>query len=414
MVEGHLPFGCRTLLGGAIGSAMLLVAPIALAQTIDTSRAAASASRPLGLLHRVADNGSRRGPDSFADLVEKVQPAVIGVAARAFARRDESPLGQSFEFGKPRRRAPEKNSTPDTPGQDTPDQDDAPELSHTFTIGSGFFISADGYAVTSNHVVENVDTAEIRTNDSNTYTAKIVGRDPLSDLALIKVEGRNDFSYVRLADQPPRVGDWVLTAGNAFGLGDEVTAGIVSALERNIDSSSGDGLMQVDAPINKGDSGGPCFDTNGDVVGVNTAIFSPSGGSVGVAFAIPAKTVKAVITQLKDKGAVTRGYLGVEVQTLTADIAEGLGAKNAHGVVVAGVQNDGPAAKAGLEIGDVITSMNGEQIKDTHDLTRKVHGAAPGSSVQFSTVQKGKENSLKVTLDQLPSPPRRPAADQGR
>jgi serine protease Do len=176
-------------LGGAIGSAMLLVAPIALAQTIDRSGAALSASRPVGLLHRVADSGSRRGPDSFADLVEKVQPAVIGVAARAFVRRGESPPGQFFEFGKPRRHAPEENSTPDTPGQDTPDQDDAPELGHTFTIGSGFFISADGYAVTSNHVVESGDTAEIRSNDSRTYTAKIVGRDPLSDLALIKVEG---------------------------------------------------------------------------------------------------------------------------------------------------------------------------------------------------------------------------------
>jgi serine protease Do len=414
MVEGHLPFGGRTLLGGAIGSAMLLAATIASAQTIDTSRAAASASRPLGLLHRVADNGARRGPDSFADLVERVQPAVIGVAARVSVQRPESPPGQFFEFGKPHRRAAEENSAPDTPGLDTPDQDDAPELGHTFTIGSGFFVSADGYAITSNHVVENANTAQVRTSDSRTYAAKIVGRDPLSDLALIKVEGRNDFSYVRLADQPPRIGDWVLTAGNAFGLGNAVTAGIVSALERIIDSGSDDGLMQVDAPINKGDSGGPCFNTNGDVVGVNTAIFSPSGGSVGVAFAIPAKTVKTVIAQLKDKGAVVRGYLGVEVQTVTPDIAEGLGAKNARGVVVAGVQNNGPAAKAGLEIGDVITSMNGELIKDTQDLTRKVHGATPGSSVQFGTVQKGKENSLKVTLDQLPAPPRRPGADQGR
>jgi serine protease Do len=393
---------------------MMLAATIAQAQTIDKFHATASANGHTGLLHRVADEGSRRGPGSFADLAERVQPAVIGIASRVTIRRGDSPPGQFLEFDKPRRGAPQEETRPRTPGQDAPDQDDAPQLGHTFTIGSGFFISADGYAVTTNHVVEHDDTAQVHPHDSKTYTAKIVGRDPLSDLALIKIDGRNDFSYVRLADQPPRVGDWVLTAGNAFGLGDAVTAGIVSALERNIEASSADGFIQVDAPINKGDSGGPCFNVNGDVVGVNTAIFSPSGGSVGVAFAIPAATVKTVIAQLKDKGAVTRGYLGVEVQTVTPDIAESLGAKNTRGVVVAGVQNDGPAAKAGLAIGDVITSMNGEQIKDAHDLTRKIHGAAPGSSVQFSTLQKGKESSLKVTLDQLPNPPRKPVADRDR
>jgi serine protease Do len=408
MVEGRLPFGCRVLLGGATACAVL-VTMIAQAQTIDISRLAASAGGSTGLLHRVADDGSRRGPGSFADIAESVKPAVIGITARASARRGEPP-GEVLEFSKPHRRAPQRELTPNTPD----DRDSALQPGHTFTIGSGFLISADGYAVTSNHVVEDYDTAEVQTSDSKTYTAKIVGRDPLSDLALIKVEGRNDFGYVRLADHSPRVGDWVLTAGNAFGLGDAFTAGIVSALERNIEASFTDGFMQIDAPINKGDSGGPCFDTSGDVVGVNSMIFSPSGGSAGVAFAIPVETVKTVIAQLKDKGVVTRGYLGVEVQTVTPDLAEGFGVKNAQGVVVAGLQNDGPAAKAGLEVGDVITSMNGESIKDAHDLTRKIHKAAPGSSAQFSALQKGKERSLKVTLERLPNPSSGPLGDQDR
>jgi serine protease Do len=208
---------------------------------------------------------------------------------------------------------------------------------------------------------------------------------------------------VKLADQPPRVGDWILTVGNPFGLKGTVTAGIVSAREREIPMGPTEGFIQIDAPINSGDSGGPSFNTKGDVIGVNSMIFSPSGGSSGVAFAIPADTVKTVIPQLKEKGRVTRGSMGAEVQSLTPEIADSLGANNLHGAIVASVQQNGPAAKAGIKGGDVITSVDGEPIKSANELTRKIHGMAPGSSVALATVRQGKQRSANVTLSQLPN-----------
>jgi len=185
--------------------------------------------------------------------------------------------------------------------------------------------------------VQNSDTAEIRTQDEQTYTAKVVGTDPISDLALLKVDGRNDFSYVRIADELPRVGDWVLAVGNPFGLGGTVTAGIVSARRRNFDSASAEDLIQIDAPINSGESGGPSFDSNGDVIGVNTMIASPSGGSVGIAFAVPADTIQTVIPQLKAKGSVTRGWIGIQVQPITPDLANGLDLNSPRGAIIATV-----------------------------------------------------------------------------
>ena len=182
--------------------------------------------------------------------------------------------------------------------------------------GSGFFISADGYAVTNNHVVQNAQEVKVTTDEGKTYTAKVIGTDPRTDLALIKVEG-SQFPYVKLSSTPPRVGDWVLAVGNPFGLGGTVTAGIVSARGRDIGDGPYDDFIQIDAPVNKGNSGGPTFDVDGDVIGVNTAIYSPSGGSVGIAFAIPADTVKSVITQLREKGSVTRGWIGVQIQPVT-------------------------------------------------------------------------------------------------
>ena len=231
--------------------------------------------------------------------------------------------------------------------------------SFTTGQGSGFFISADGYAVTNNHVVDKAESVEVTTDDGKTYTAKVIGTDPRTDVALIKVDGRNDFPFVAFTEQPPRIGDWVLAVGNPFGLGGTVTAGIVSARGRDIGAGPYDDFIQIDAPVNKGNSGGPTFDVNGNVIGVNTAIFSPSGGSVGIAFAIPADTVKAVVAQLKDKGSVTRGWIGVQIQPVTDEIADSLGLKNAQGALVAEPQADGPAVKAGIEAGDVITAVNG-------------------------------------------------------
>ena len=269
--------------------------------------------------------------------------------------------------------------------------------------GSGFFISADGYAVTNNHVVDGADKVEVTTDDGKTYTAKVIGTDPRTDVALIKVEGRTDFPFAKLSDTKPRIGDWVLAVGNPFGLGGTVTAGIVSASGRDIGNGPYDDFIQIDAPVNKGNSGGPAFDVSGEVMGVNTAIYSPSGGSVGIAFSIPASTVKSVIAQLKDKGTVSRGWIGVQIQPVTADIADSLGLKKAEGALVAEPQANGPAAKAGIESGDVITSVNGEPVKDARELARTIGGLAPGNAVKLNVLHKGQDKTINLTLGQLPN-----------
>ena len=364
----------RARMVGIIAAALLLCANVAHSQTASTT------------------NTHNAAPDSFADLAELVEPAVISVTTKSAATESALP----DPFGMPGRRVPRRQA-PDADGSDAP-----PATAQAVSIGSGFFISADGYAVTNSHVMEGSDTAEIRTSDNKVYPARLIGNDPLSDLALIKVDGRGDFAYVKLADQPPRVGDWILTVGNPFGLKGTVTAGIVSAREREIPIGPTEGFLQIDAPINSGDSGGPSFNTEGDVIGVNSMIFSPSGGSSGVAFAIPADTVKTVIPQLKEKGSVTRGSMGAEVQSVTPEIADSLGANNLHGAIVASVQQNGPAAKAGIKSGDVITSVAGEPIKSGNELTKKIHAMAPGSSVALATVRQGKQGSANVTLSQLP------------
>jgi serine protease Do len=267
--------------------------------------------------------------------------------------------------------------------------------------GSGFFISADGYAVTNNHVVDKAENVEVITDDGRTVQAKVIGTDPRTDLALIKVEGGN-YPYVRLADNAPRIGDWVIAVGNPFGLGGTVTAGIVSARGRDIGAGPYDDFIQIDAPVNKGNSGGPTFDVDGHVIGVNTAIFSPSGGSVGIAFAIPAQTVASVVTQLREYGAVTRGWIGVKVQPVTSDIADSLGLKNAKGALVAEPQADGPAAKAGIKAGDVIIDVNGVAIEDARDLARKVGAIAPGAKVSLKVMRQGSERAFAFALGTLP------------
>jgi serine protease Do len=268
--------------------------------------------------------------------------------------------------------------------------------------GSGFFISRDGYAVTNNHVVQNAENVQVTTDDGKTYTAKVIGTDPRSDLALIKVEG-SDFPFVKLSDNPPRVGDWVLAVGNPFGLGGTVTAGIVSARGRDIGAGPYDDFIQIDAPVNKGNSGGPTFDVDGNVIGVNTAIFSPSGGSVGIAFAIPAETVKSVVAQLRDKGSVTRGWIGVQIQSVTPDIADSMGLKRATGALVSEPQKDSPAAKAGIQSGDVIASVDDTPIHDARELARRIGTMSPGTSVKLAIVHKGEDKTVTLTLGTLPN-----------
>ena len=267
--------------------------------------------------------------------------------------------------------------------------------------GSGFFISADGYAVTNNHVVENAESVEVKTDDGKTHKAKVIGTDPRTDLALIKVDG-SGYPYVKLAEKTPRIGDWVLAVGNPFGLGGTVTAGIVSARGRDIGASAYDDFIQIDAPVNKGNSGGPAFDVEGNVIGVNTAIYSPSGGSVGIAFAIPAETVKTVIGQLKEHGMVTRGWIGVQIQPVTKDIADSLSLKKAQGALVAQPQPNSPAEKAGIKAEDVIIAVNGKPVKDARDLAKKIGAMAPGTKVDLSVVRDGSERTIALTLGTMP------------
>jgi serine protease Do len=348
-----------------------------------------------------AQNAQR--PVGFADIVEKVKPAVISVKVKmntggdSFTLNEDNPLrGTPFEdffrrFGQ----------QPDIPRFG--DRQARPQRrQYTLGQGSGFFISADGYAVTNNHVVDKAEHVDVTTDDGKTYTAKVIGTDDRTDIALIKVEGRGDFPFVHLAEKTPRIGDWVLAVGNPFGLGGTVTAGIVSARGRDIGSGPYDDFIQIDAAVNKGNSGGPTFDLDGNVIGVNTAIFSPSGGNVGIAFDIPAETVKAVVAQLKDHGAVTRGWIGVQIQPVTNEIADSLSLKNAHGALVAEPQSGSPAQKAGIKAGDVIVSVNGESVADARNLARRISALAPGTSVKLGIIRGGKEDTLTLTLGELP------------
>jgi serine protease Do len=346
-------------------------------------------------------------PAGFADLVEKVKPAVVSVRVKVKAGSEmmnfdgdmpfpkNSPMERFFRrFGMPEFGMPNNEGMPDNQLQ--------PHGQFVTGQGSGFFITADGYAVTNNHVVDKAKAVEITTDDGKTYDAKVIGTDPRTDLALIKVDGRSDFPFVKLADTAPRIGDWVVAVGNPFGLGGTVTAGIVSARDRDIGSGPYDDYIQIDAPVNRGNSGGPTFDMEGNVIGVNTAIFSPSGGSVGIAFDIPADTVKAVVAQLKDKGFISRGWIGVQIQPITSDIAQSLGLKGSEGALVAEPQADSPAAKAGIVSGDVITAVNGHPVKDAHDLAKQIGSMTPGTAVKLTVWRKGEEKSFSLTLGELP------------
>ena len=340
-------------------------------------------------------------PFGFADVVERVKPSVISVKVTTKGKTaDASNKDDVDESGSPMERFFRQFGAPNGEYQNP-----GPNGRHGEMMGqgSGFFISSDGYAVTNNHVVEGADKVEVTTDAGKTYTAKVIGTDPRTDLALIKVEGGSDFSFAKLSAGKPRIGDWVLAVGNPFGLGGTVTAGIVSASGRDIGSGPYDDFIQIDAPVNKGNSGGPAFNMQGEVVGVNTAIYSPSGGSVGIAFSIPAMTVKNVIAQLKDNGSVSRGWIGVQIQPVTQDIADGMGLKQAQGALVADPQKDGPAAKAGVEAGDVITAANGQSVKDARELARIIGGFAPGSTVKLDVLHKGKRKVVSLTLGQLPN-----------
>jgi serine protease Do len=366
---------------------------------------------PLITSARAAEQTSQPGPRGFGDIVEKVKGSVMSVRVRiknatpslSSNERSEDQNASPFPKGSPFERffrgfgLPNMPNTPNTPNGRGMQR-------FSMAQGAAFFISPDGYAVTNNHVVQNAQSIEVATDDGKTYTAKVIGTDPRTDLALIKVEGGSgNFPYVHFSNQAPRVGDWVIAVGNPYGLAGTVTAGIVSARGRDIGTGPYDDFIQIDAPINRGNSGGPAFDESGNVVGVTTAIYSPSGGSIGIGFAIPAETVQSVIEQLKEHGNVTRGWIGVQIQTVTPEIADSLGLKKAEGALVAEPQPNSPAAKAGIVAGDVIESVNGQAVKNSGDLARKVAAIRPGTEAKFDIIHNGSQKTVSVDIGTMPN-----------
>lgn len=356
-------------------------------------------------------------PLSFADVVERVQPAVVSIRVKsdegAQTSRmqgmpnipEDSPLYDFFRrFGQP--------GMPGMPGQ-RGEGGQGGGQPHRFALaqGSGFFISGDGYAVTNNHVVENAEEVTVVMNDGKEFPAKVIGTDPKTDLALVKVDAGDDFPHVSFSKGDIRVGDWVVAVGNPFGLGGTVTAGIVSARGRDIGAGPYDDFIQIDASINKGNSGGPAFNLEGEVIGVNTAIYSPSGGSVGIGFAIPARTVEQVINDLKDDGRVVRGWLGVQIQPVTEDLAASIGLDAPKGALVTEPQGDSPARKAGIKAGDAILAVNGETVNDARDLARRIAAYPPNTTVDVTVWRDGKAETVKVELGTMPDEQRR--ADAG-
>jgi len=348
----------------------------------------------------------------FADIIEKVSPAVVSVRVKSdiqpassdfgpFGGRGfedlppDHPLRKFFdEFGGPQFRGPDGFN--DRRSQ-------RPRRARPVSQGSGFFISEDGFLVTNNHVVDGGTEFTVVMDDGTELDAKLVGADPRTDLAVLKVEEEREFTYVAFADDAKvRVGDWVVAVGNPFGLGGTVTAGIVSARGRDIGAGPYDDFIQIDAAVNRGNSGGPTFNLNGEVVGVNTAIFSPSGGNVGIAFAVPASVAKEVVAELMDDGTVERGWLGVSIQPVTPEIAESLGLDRASGALVADPQKDAPAAEAGIRSGDIITEVNGREIRDPRELARVIAGIDPGTDAKITYLRNGKEKVVTVKLGELP------------
>ena len=340
-----------------------------------------------------------RAPLSFADLVAKISPAVVSINVKGDVKvadndmqipgmpdlPEDNPLYDFFkQFRKGMPQAPAKPS---------------PSLAQ----GSGFFITPDGFVVTNNHVVEEAEDITVTLDSGDKYPAKLIGSDPRTDVALVKVTAPGKtFPFVEFSSKTPRVGDWVLAVGNPFGLGGTVTAGIISAHNRDIGSGPYD-YLQIDAAVNRGNSGGPSFDLDGKVIGMNTAIFSPSGGNVGIAFAVPAALVKEVVNELQSHGTVDRGWLGVVIQNVTDDIANSIGMAEAKGAMITKVTEDGPAAKEDLKPGDVIVEVNGDKIADSRDLARKIAELNPATDVNLAIVRYGEKRDVTMKLGTFPS-----------
>ncbi len=343
-----------------------------------------------------------RAPLSFADIVDRVKGSVVSIYITGKGEGDiaaagdvpenfpdlpdNNPLNQFFKKFKKGEKGDKGNDGP------------APELR---AQGSGFVISEDGYVVTNNHVVEGANKIEISFDEVTRTDATLIGTDPRTDLALIKIKSDKKFPVVKFAEKPARVGDWVIAIGNPFGLGGTVTAGIVSARNRDIGSGPYD-FLQIDASVNKGNSGGPTFNLEGDVIGVNSAIFSPSGGSVGIAFDIPGELVKQVVTDLKSKGSVSRGWLGVHIQNVSDEIASSIGLKEAHGALITKITEKGPADGTELKVGDAVLTVNGRRIDNSRTLARVVADLVPDADAKLTVFRDGKEREVTIKLGQFP------------
>ncbi len=330
-------------------------------------------------------------PGGYADLVEAVSPAVVFIEVTGKAQN--APAQMQIPEGMPdQMRRQFEQMFPQQNGEPTPVQG----------LGSGFIISADGQIVTNNHVVADADTVKVNLADGRSFDATVVGSDPMTDVALIKIEADVDLPFVTFGDSDKlRVGDEVVAVGNPFGLGGTVTSGIVSALSRDIQSGPFDDFIQTDAAINRGNSGGPLFNNAGDVVGMNTAILSPGGGSVGIGFAVPSELVQTVVADLADDGTIARGWLGVQIKPMSDEIANVLGYDSPKGAVVEAVSEDSPASKAGLERGDIIVSFGDKKIEELRDLTRAVATTTPEEVTKITVLRKGAEKTLDVTVGAL-------------
>src|SRR4051794_7124946 len=382
---GHLNALTRPATPVARRSVSALVAGFALAATL----------LPLGAWARGA-------PESFADLAEEIMPAVVNISASTTveARSRTLPqLPQGTPFEDLFEEFFNRRGGPGGPGGPGPD---APRQRRSNSLGSGFVVDASGIVVTNNHVIGDANEITVIFSDGQRLKAEIVGKDSKVDLAVLKVKPEKPLKAVTFGDsEKVRPGDWVLAIGNPFGLGGSVTAGIISARGRNIESGPYDNYIQTDASINKGNSGGPLFNMNGEVIGINTAILSPTGGSVGIGFAVPAATAVPVLDQLRQFGETRRGWLGVRIQNVDDATAEALGLGHARGALIAGVDDKGPAKPAGLDVGDVITKFDGREVRESRDLPRIVAATPVGKAVDVTVMRKGKELTKSVTLGRL-------------
>jgi serine protease Do len=403
--------GRAAALGFGLG-ATLALSPLVWAENPAGNGAGETMTSPMALMQH----------QSFAPLVKKVSPAVVNISVTQSAGSDTMA------------EEPEQGTSPDFPNSpfdeflrrffDQQNQNGQrhvfPQMpgggqAHRIALGSGFIIDPSGYVVTNSHVVGDASKVEVTLQDDSKYPAKIIGRDPKTDIALLKIKADKPLPYVTFGDSSAaQVGDWVMAVGNPFGLGGTVTTGIISARGRDIHSGPFDDFLQIDAPINRGNSGGPTFNLDGQVIGINTAIYSPNGGSVGIGFAVPSNVAKTVVAQLEEHGKVSRGWLGVQIQEVTPAIASSLGLQGEHGALVAVVTPDSPGAKAGLKQGDVILTFNGNEVSRLRDLPRLVAETAPETGAKMKVWRNGQTVELQTTLGELPNNEQVASATAGR